>query len=224
MDWAHDDVIADTIDLLEVADVPATWFVTHNTPILARLRRNPKFELGIHPNFNKLLTGNSSSSAQDIVERLMNIVPEAKSIRCHSMTQSSGLLDIFVAAGLTHDVNHFIPVSVGTELRPWVLWNDLIRIPYFWEDDIACICESKGREEPSVKDAAKTGNGIKVFDFHPIHIFLNTENLQRYEQTRNIHQNPQALIQHRFPGAGVRTKLLDLLNALKADSLNRTIN
>ena len=45
IDWADDDVIGDTIDLVEKAEVKATWFVTHQTPLLDRLRDNPKFEL-----------------------------------------------------------------------------------------------------------------------------------------------------------------------------------
>jgi len=51
LDWACDDVLNDTIDLVERYDVAVTWFVTHDTPVLERLRENPKFELGLHPNF-----------------------------------------------------------------------------------------------------------------------------------------------------------------------------
>ncbi|MBK6792139.1 MAG: hypothetical protein IPG80_06265 [Anaerolineales bacterium] len=38
IDWAHDDVLNDTIDLVEEANIAATWFVTHETPLLSRLR------------------------------------------------------------------------------------------------------------------------------------------------------------------------------------------
>ena len=55
LDWACDGVLEDTIDLVEGEDVSATWFVTHDTPLLERIRSNPRFELGIHPNFNGLL-------------------------------------------------------------------------------------------------------------------------------------------------------------------------
>ena len=34
IDWACDEVLADTTDLVEEADVAATWFVTHDTPLL----------------------------------------------------------------------------------------------------------------------------------------------------------------------------------------------
>jgi hypothetical protein len=124
LDWAHDDVILDTARLLEANGVAATWFVTHDTPVLAQLRKNPKFELGIHPNFNWLLAGDSGNreDAKEVIERMMEMVSEAKCVRSHSMMQSSDLLDFFAAVGLTHDVNHFIPASVGAELGPWGLW------------------------------------------------------------------------------------------------------
>lgn len=222
VDWAHDDVVMDTVNLLEAADVPATWFVTHDTPVLARLRQNPNFELGIHPNFNWLLAGDDRNGRdpKEVIGRMMDLVPEAKCVRSHSMTQSSGLLDVFASAGLTHDVNHFIPASVGAEIRPWALWNGMTRVPYFWEDDLACIYESQGKPEPSVMDAARTGKGVKVFDFHPIHIFLNTEDLRRYERTRQEHQNPQSLRAQRHQGYGARSQLQELLGELKSGDAN----
>jgi len=53
--------------------------------------------------------------------------------------------------------------------------------------------------------------GLKVFDFHPIHVFLNTELLDRYDRTRHLHQKPGELIKHRFDGEGIRIRLLELL-------------
>ena len=48
IDWACDEVIEDSIVLVESVGAAATWFVTHETPLLERLRNNPAFELGIH--------------------------------------------------------------------------------------------------------------------------------------------------------------------------------
>lgn len=118
IDWAHDDVLNDTIDLVEEAGVAATWFVTHDTPVLKRLRDNPKFELGIHPNFNYLLEGGDRNgcNAREVIERLRVIVPEATSVRSHSMTQSTGLLDLFVRGGHTR-FESFHPHSNGNRTQ-----------------------------------------------------------------------------------------------------------
>src|ERR1044072_8120400 len=74
LDWASDEVLARTIDHVEAADVDATWFVTHETPLLERLRANPKFELGIHPNFNPLLLQGDTTRGKDAQEVLANIL------------------------------------------------------------------------------------------------------------------------------------------------------
>lgn len=190
IDWACDEVLTYSIDFIEKYNVPATWFITHDTPILDRLRENPNFELGIHPNFNPLLDGDNrlGKNSNEVIANIKNIVPEAKSVRSHSMTQSSNLLDLFKDHGLTHDSNHFIPTQSNIELKPWTHWNGLTKVPYFWEDDVACIYNDLSIE----KHFDKTG--LKVFDFHPIHIFLNTETLQRYEDTRPLHQNAKSLL------------------------------
>jgi len=209
IDWAHDDILEDTINLVEQAGVTATWFVTHDTPLLLRLRNNSKFELGIHPNFNFLLQGDprNGANAEEVVGRLLEIVPEAKSVRSHSMAQSTVLLQLFQDKGLTHDSNHYIPEQTGIELMPWHLWNGMIKVPYFWEDDLACTYKLN----TPVLDILSRG-GIKVFNFHPIHIFLNTENMKRYECTKSLHGKPEELRRHRFEGKGVRYDLMQIMN------------
>lgn len=209
LDWACDDVLTDTIDLVEKADVSATWFVTHETPLLQRLRENPMFELGIHPNFNFLFNGDGENgvTADEVIDRLLTIVPEAKTIRCHSLTQNTKLFDLFVNKGLTHDCNNFIPYQAGIELKPWRLWNELITIPHFWEDDMACIYAHK----TPIQELSERP-GLKVFDFHPIHVFLNTEHIERYDRTRAFHLNSEKLINHRYPGDGTRSSLETLLS------------
>ncbi len=209
IDWACDEVINDSIALVESAGVAATWFVTHDTPLLQRLRSNPAFELGIHPNFNFLLEGDprNGATAAEVLDRLLAIVPEANTIRSHCMTQSSTLLDLFRHKGLTHDSNHFIPAHVQPRLHPWRLWNGMVRAPYFWEDDIHCLYE-----DPQALTRALSHTGLRVFDFHPIHVFLNTEDMDRYEQTRALHRKPAELLRHRNkkqPGA--RNHLIQLL-------------
>ncbi|WP_431098456.1 hypothetical protein [Polaromonas aquatica] len=208
IDWAHDEVLADTIELVEAAGVAATWFVTHDTPLLSRLRGNRRFELGIHPNFNFLLQGDDRNgrTAAEVIDRLLQFVPEAKSVRSHSITQNTGVLDLFRSRKLTHDCNHFIPEQTQIELKPWIHWNGLIRVPYFWEDDVWCLSDENTALEALIQRA-----GLKVFNFHPIHIFLNTERLDRYERTRSLHQRPDELEKHRYDGIGTRTRMLDLL-------------
>lgn len=208
IDWAHDDVLADTIALVERADVAATWFVTHDTPLLARLRANPRFELGIHPNFLPLVMQGdpkAGATAGEVVDRLLAIVPEAKSVRSHSLVQSGRLLEVFRAKGLTHDCNAFLPAASGMPLRPWTDWFGMVRVPYFWEDDF--WCDAAPGTPVELQDRA----GLRGYDFHPIHVYLNTDRLSRYEDARSDLQAPDRLITRRNPDRGVREVLSELI-------------
>jgi hypothetical protein len=187
LDWCSDEVLSYTLDIVEEYDIKATFFVTHHTPLLVRMRANPKIELSIHPNFNFLLEGDFryGKNIEEVIKYYKDIVPEAVSVRSHSMTQSSKILDSFEKFGILYDCNTFIPFSSGIELKPYKHWtNKLIKVPYFWEDDVHCLYEWEWNVEKFIKY-----KGIKVFDFHPIHIFLNTEDLDRYNRYKQIKVN-----------------------------------
>ena len=191
---------------VEAADVHATWFVTHQTELLERLRANPKFELGIHPNYLPLLLEGSTkkgSSAEQVLENLLAIVPEAKSVRTHSLVQGGRLTEIYHRKGITHEANAFVPVEEAT-LTPWVDWFGIIRVPHRWEDDYWCYTKKPSQ---LISD-----DGLTVLCFHPIHVFLNTDILGRYEDARQVFQDPDQLLGKRFAGNGVRTQLQQLLS------------
>jgi len=206
MDWAHDDILSDTIDLVEAADIDATWYVTHNTPILERLRDNPKFELGIHPNFNFLLNGDSRNGGdpKEIIDRLLEFVPEAKSIRSHSLAQTEILIDLFINRGLKYVSNTYIPFSSKMLIKPWSLWSELVIVPHFFQDNVELRL---GNHHMSTENF-----GLRVFDFHPIHIFLNTESIEHYESSRLVHNQPEKLIKLRGKShIGIRERFMQLL-------------
>lgn len=210
IDWAHDDLINESIDLVERHSVSATWFITHKTKVLDRLRENPSFELGIHPNFNPIseLHAEKPKSNVEIIENLLEIVPEAKSVRSHSMHQSSRLQDLFKTMGLTHEANHFVPEQSGIVLKPWSLWNGLIKVPHFWEDDITALY---GTFENFVE--LRKRDGLCVYDFHPIHVSTNMHLIQDYEKIKHIQREPARLrLERNTSNLGSRDALNTLLS------------
>lgn len=219
IDWADDRVLNDTIGIVEKADIEATWFVTHSTELINRLRENPKFELGIHPNFNFLLDCDprNGEDIKKVIEKLLDIVPEAKSLRSHSLLTSTKLLQLMPQYGLTHESNIYMPPASCNDMRPFRIWNEIVRVPHSFEDDLYLLassdCDDAHGETISkhIANEFVKKSGFKVLDFHPIHVFLNTENLDRYERTRNIHRDYDELIKHRYAGDGVRTALETLL-------------
>lgn len=205
IDWAHDDIISDTFNLVKNFNLLSTWFVTHETSMVEKLSLEKTIELGIHPNFNPLLNGNSEKDSTEVLKKSLDIVPSAVSIRSHSLTQNERLLDQFKQFGLTHISNNFIPFGCGINIKPFCVWDKIIIVPHCWQDNVSL---KMNLSFPQVTDFA---TGLCIFDFHPIHVFLNTESLDRYERTRPFHQNPEELIKHRFDGYGTRSKLLELL-------------
>ena len=215
LDWCSDEVLEFLLDILE--DIKATFFVTHKTKLLKRMEKS-NFELGIHPNFNFLLNGDFryGKNIEEVLKYYLDIV-EAKSVRSHSMTQNSNILDIFFKNGLQFDCNTFIPFSSNIILKPYKHWNGIVKVPYFWEDDVHCIYNW----DWDVKKYLSY-KGLKVFDFHPIHIFLNTENLERYNKARPYLKDYKKLKEFvNNKTYGVKNFLIDLIKAVNESSNNR---
>lgn len=196
IDWASDEVLEYCIDMVEKANVRATWFVTHETRLLRRLRANPNFELGIHPNFNPLLEGDFAygKNYKDVLKHFLNIVPEAKSMRSHSLGISSRILLEAKNKGITHESNICIPMMAtsageGGFLKPFENWERLIRCPYHWADDVVHWYDNK----VSLKEILLQSEDYLMISFHPINIFLNTESLEHYESARKYFHNYREL-------------------------------
>lgn len=213
IDWAPDFVLEAAIEKVEEMRVPATWFVTHATPLLERLRQSGLFDLGVHPNFDRALFGKGGPTASETIKDIMEIVPEAVSVRSHSMTQSTKLQDLFGSFGLTHDCNHFIPCQAEMEVKPWRLWNDMIKVPYIWEDDIDILYG------PSSMEKSRKVEGMKVYDFHPIHLYLNTADMAAYEKAKLCLSEGKGIQPLVNTGYGTVHKLEWLGQPLKESSL-----
>lgn len=219
MDWCSDEVLSYTLDFIEKYDLKATFFVTHETNILKRIRKNKNIELGIHPNFNPLLNGDFmyGKNIEQVLDFYKKLVPEALSIRSHSLTQNSLILSMLNKFDLTHECNSYIPNNSGIKLKPYLHWDKrLTRVPHFWEDDLHCIYKDLW----DVNDY-KNNKGLKVFDFHPIHIFLNTEDLSRYERARDSFKNYKLLEKFiNTKSYGIKDFFFSIIEENKCQNLN----
>lgn len=178
-DWAPDVTIDFIAESLIEHRVRATWFITHMSPAIARLRQYPDlFELGIHPNF---LSGSTHGDTPDaVIRHCLTLVPEALSMRTHSLVQSTPLLRQIVAQGrITTDVSLFLPYT--PHIRPVEYeWGSrkLLRIPFFWADDYEMEQRFPRWHLPRL---LTVGEGLKVFVFHPIHVYLNSIDMEPYQ-------------------------------------------
>jgi len=58
------------------------------------------------------------------------------------------------------------------------------------------------------------GPGLKVFAFHPVHVFLNTPTIEFYERNKPHYDDPAALRAARHDGMGVRDLFSEVLEVL----------
>jgi hypothetical protein len=207
VDWAPDAAIDFAADVLIRTGAKATWFVTHASPAIDRLRARPDlFELGIHPNF--LARSSHGSTPEAVLDFCMDLVPEATSMRTHALVQSTPLIDtVLERTSIRCDVSMLLSHARLTEPFEFQ-WGGttLLRIPYHWEDDVEML-----RDMPAFSfDAASQGEGLRVFAFHPIHVFLNSVDIQPYEALKAAVKplsaaSVDAMAEFVHSGAGSRT-------------------
>ena len=90
------------MDLLEESGKAATIFVTHDTPVLSRIRENPLWEIGLHPNF--ILPAKASVGLDEHVEGVLSEMkswaPEAVSLRSHGLVTANRWLCKYESQGI----------------------------------------------------------------------------------------------------------------------------
>lgn len=209
VDWASDYVLADTLKLLEKEKLFATILLTHHTDLIQEINSKANLELGIHPNFNFLLEGDLryGKNYEEVIEHHMKIVPNAKVVRSHSVASSTKILECFKKFGLEYDLNLEIPHSSKIALKPYKDWTGLVKVPYFWQENI-----SFGYEWDLKPKNFLNNTSLKVFNFHPIHIFLNSDSMKRYQNSKKYLNNMNKLRSHvNHEEYGARNFFIDLV-------------
>ncbi|KFD40772.1 hypothetical protein DK28_0215645 [Peptococcaceae bacterium SCADC1_2_3] len=208
IDWVSDELVKYVVNLLEQYQIKATFFATHESALLKSLD-SAKYEIGIHPNFNK------GDDYNKIIEDLKVIYPKAIGVRSHSLFESSHILRLFLDNGLKYDTNTFIPLR--KELYPFIRLNKLVRIPYYWEDDAHF---SRPKITFKLSELQLHKRGLKIYNFHPIHIFMNTDSLEHYNKYMSFYHQSDILINFRnHGGEGISTLFLELLEFLDQNML-----
>ena len=178
IDWAPDYAILYCLELLESAGCKATFFATHRTPINREII-DRGHNLGIHPNF---LPGSSQgSNVQEIISECLSYAPDAWCMRTHSLVQSTPLLhEIFLKfPQLKLDVSLFMHRSNFAHKVKWAFDGvSFDRLLYNWEDD-AQFSGFIDNKMPQL-----FFGDLTIFDFHPIHVFLNSTDGSQYRKLK----------------------------------------
>lgn len=220
VDWASDFILQDTLQLASDLGIRPTLFLTHESALIRKLFNDKQYEFGLHPNFEKLLGGDSSNGvdANDVLQRLMDKFPEVDVVRSHSLTTSSRLKALFKSK------NFFVESSFithGTETKfPnfWKEWSGMFHVPITWEDDVWFTLE-EGEADGKASKILRF-DMLNVLTFHPIHLYLNTTDVAHYNASREFLDDPVELIKFRKNDEfGVRTIFTNIANMLKGACL-----
>ena len=152
----------------------------------------------------------------------MSLVPDASSMRTHDLFQSSSLLNLVLdRTPISIDVSLFLPHTPNLCPVPY-RWkgHQLLRLPYFWEDD-----SEMEEASPSwhFSSSLSLGEGLKIFDFHPVHVYLNSPSMERYEALKTKFPSlrgvrPTTISQFTYNGNGTQTLFLELVEHLSLDN------
>jgi len=222
VDWAPDWCIQRVADALIRENIKATWFITHDSPAIQDLKQNSDlFELGVHPNFNEGST--QGNDVQEIMDYLISIVPDAQSLRTHGLFYSFRTIEYL---NFHYDIKYDSSLLLWNtaHINPHKLYLSknrfVIRLPIFWEDDVEMRTFSPNF---SLKPPRYNAPGMKIFNFHPIHICLNSCSLGNYDACKAMNSSITCLTKEKvapFIHQGLGTKMLfrELIDHLVANS------
>lgn len=215
VEWAHPEVLADLVGLLDARGLRATFFCTHEGIAV------PGHERALHPNFrragNTLLPPDPALRDDDralyrhVVASTRAFCPEAVGVRAHSLFHDSDLLPVYRDAGLEYDSGYMLPLTPG--LAPVERGAGILELPIYWMDhwDLR-----EGATDLTVDGLRLDRPGLKVLDFHPNLVFANAARAEDPDEHRAGYHDPDWLRARRRPGRGVRTLLVELLDLLAA--------
>lgn len=200
-EWCPDAVIADTVDLLDEYGVSSTLFSTHADGVDA-----DRHERALHPNF--LAADTSEGEALDTVA---TAYPAATGLRAHAMYVHSPLRSRYGEHDLEYESNY--AAYLVDDLEPFWMFGEVVQLPVYFMDDTWLRLRDDPEALPSV-DALTTGPGLRVLDFHPIHVYLNTPDIDYYRAHKDRYDDPDRLADARYDGLGVRDLFVAVLDRL----------
>ena len=98
----------------------------------------------------------------------------------------------------------------------WSPAGRLLRLPYVWQDNMEMYSPDPLWDVDAVLDAP----GLRIFDFHPAHVWLNSRTFEPYERLKALGPLGAAsetdAARFRHSGRGSMTAFLDLADRLAA--------
>jgi len=205
-DWVPQFVMDHVWERLRARPVPATVFCTS----AYKFPDDLELEAGLHPNF---MPGSTHGASEDeCLSHLRALYPQAKGSRSHRLFWHSGLRGRLMGHGIRYDASTFCPLQ--PHLEPWDLYG-FTKLPVWWGDGFHLL---RGLGTARFAPPGLETPGLKILVFHPIHIYLNTAELERTKAGLAgldlPRATPRELEPWRNPGPGVATLFQDVLTLI----------
>jgi hypothetical protein len=200
-DWVTDEVLDFTLEILDQHDIKATFFCTNKTQCDLK-----SHEIGIHPNF-------TSMDFEKHVADMLDIFPDSKGMRSHSLFFTERLRPILAMYNINYTSNNMMFEQGG--ITPYMISPSVVEIPIYFMDTFNLIMKGSDLTFEMDKKLMKQ-DGLKVYDFHPIHIYSNTRSLEHYDSYKKYYHDTKSLKNHRnVTHPGIRNYFIDLLKFIK---------
>ncbi len=210
IDWAPDymlDLVANLVSGLDVS-----FMHTHNSPSCKLISK--VFPNGIHPNIQE--GSDQGKDIKEVIEFQKKLDIDFTTCRFHVL--KFGYPDLVELSKQGTKLDSSCLLFNGKNILPTYHSDiDMIMAPYFWEDGIFLNVKDK-LNEPFINWETK---GLKIFDFHPLDIYLNTLNMAHRNSFKNVKTKLQDIkenVASKFINSseyGTRNILIDLVKKKK---------
>ena len=208
-DWTPEWAAQRWLDKLAHWNIPGHIFRTNPSALMESAVKRGDLEQGWHPNF---LPGSTHGSTVDeVVSYCQKNFSGARTARMHCFAEDSFRMKALAKAGIVADSQN--PTACQGYLMPMVHPSGILRLPVYFEDDVAF--DAVG--EFTIDTFRKTlfTPGLKIFNFHPTFLACNTPSQAHYNSTRGkffgTSQPSDGVI---YKGRGTATMLDDLADEI----------
>ncbi len=151
----------------------------------------------------------------------MKLFPMAKGTRSHRLLVEGRLYPIYEKLGLLYDSNYFMYKQKN--IQPFMTVNNVVMLPIYFADDAHIMFSNQSGLARdvifSLEQLDLNNPGIKILAFHPIHIFLNTNDLNIYSEAKKYCNNPDKLKKYVNEKTGIRNLFEDLLEYIEINHI-----
>ena len=214
-DWCSSATLNYAVEFITKHNLPVTVFVTD----FGREWISTEYiEYGVHPNF--LTNSTHGENIECIVTLAKKSVPKCRSWRSHSLYQSTRLTD--TVSELTDwdiELNNYLPEYTDQIVSQFPSSRVMNRLPIHWEDDLEL---RRSKEAIDFLREPKSQEWFSIFNFHPIHLAINSVNMNVYNDLKNLNQLSESPLFYEGyhknnDNKGILDQLKDLIEFIRKD-------